>query len=144
MSDIKKRKTSPHLVATNPNIVLPVKYKDTVRNHINSVYVGTVVRIYDPAYSDEGQLATAHWVTTEGLFVTLHDEQRSEFVTLKYKTFVVDHRLVKPGAFRLFSRTGTDDIRDEERSKTINEVKQKNSRILANHMVMNFPTQRDR
>ena len=46
-------------------------------------------------------------------------------MTLKYKTFVVDHRLVKAGAFRLFCRTGTDDIKDEERSKTTNEVEQK-------------------
>ena len=144
MSNIKRRKTSLQIVSTYPNIVLPVKYKDTVRSHINSVYVGTILRIYDPAYSEEGQLATAHWITNDGLFVTLHEEQRSDFVTLKYKTFVVDHRLVKPGAFRLFFRTGTDDIKDEEKSKTINEVKQKNSRILMNHMVMDFPTQRDR
>ena len=56
-------------------------------------------RIYDPAYSNDGQLATAHWVTEQGLFVTLHDEQRSDFVSLKYKIFVVDHKLVKPSIF---------------------------------------------
>ena len=144
MSHIKRRKTSLQVVSTNQNIVLPVKYKDTVRSHINSVYVGTILQIYDPAYSEEGQLASVHWITNDGLFVTLHDEQRSDFVTLKLKKIVVDHRLVKPGVFRLFCRTGTDDFKDEEKSKTINEVKQKNSRILMNHMVMDFPTQRDR
>ena len=146
MSNIKRKKTqsdhkTPH---RNPVTILPSKYKDTVRSHVNSVYVGTIIRIYDPSYSEEGQLATAHWVTDQGIFVTLHEEQRSDFVTLKYKTFVVDHRLVKPGAFRLYCRTGTDDIRSEERSKTINEVKQQNSRVLMNHVVMDYPTQLDR
>ena len=143
---MKRKKTYLENFGNDPNpvTVLDNKYKDTVRSHVNSVYVGTIIRIYDSAYSDEGQLATAHWVTEQGLYVTLHDEQRSDFISLKYKTFVVDHRLVKPGAFRLFSCTGTDNIKDEERSKTINEVKQKNSRILMNHMVMDFPTQRDR
>ena len=83
MSHIKRRKTSLQVVSTNQNIVLPVKYKDTVRSHINSVYVGTILQIYDPAYSEEGQLASVHWITNDGLFVTLHDEQRSDFVTLK-------------------------------------------------------------
>ena len=42
---------------------------------------------------------TVHWVIDQGPFVTLHDEQRSDFVSLKYKIFVVDHRLVKPSIF---------------------------------------------
>ena len=112
MSNIKRKKTQSDHKTTHPNpvTVLPSKYKDTVRSHVNSVYVGTIIRIYDPSFSEEGQLATAHWVIDEGIFFTLHEEQRSDFVTLKYKTFVVDHRLVKPGAFRLYCRTGTDDI----------------------------------
>ena len=146
MSNMKRKKTYLENFGNDPNpvTVLDNKYKDTVRSHVNSVYVGTIIRIYDSAYSDEGQLATAHWVTEQGLYVTLHDEQRSDFISLKYKTFVVDHRLVKPGAFRLFCRTGSDDIRDEGKKMTINEIKQKNSRILMNHVVMDFPTQRDR
>ena len=89
---MKRRKTlsCEFNISTKPITVLPGKYKDTVRSHINSVYVGTITQIYDPAYSDEEQLATAHWFTDQGLFVTLHDEQRSDFVTLKYKTFVVE------------------------------------------------------
>ena len=77
MSDIKRRKTSPHLDATNPNIVLPVKYKDTVRNHVNSVYVGTIVRIYDPACSDK-----ASWPLHIGLpmrdFLLLYMRSRGQ------------------------------------------------------------------
>ena len=99
MSSIKKRKTLRPIAAANPNTVLPQKCKDTVRSHINSVYVGTIIWIYDPAYSNEGQLMTVHWVIDQGPFVTLHDEQRSDFVSLKYKIFVVDHRLVKPSIF---------------------------------------------
>ena len=123
--------------------VVPDGFKDKVNDHINSVYVGTVIRIYEPPYSVEGQLATAHWVTEQGVYVTLRDEQRCDFITLKYKIWVVDHRPVKPGAMRLFTCPETDDMKDENRKLTINEIKQKNQRILMNNMVMKFPTTRD-
>ena len=145
MSSNKKRRVEDCDLPITGDVrtVVPDGYKDKVNDHINSVYVGTILRIYDRKYSIEGQLATAHWATDQGVYVTLHDEQRSDFITLKYKTWVVDHRPVKPGAFRLFTRPGTDDMRDENRILTINEKKQKNNRILMNNMVMNFPTQRD-
>ena len=66
-----------------------------------------------------------------------------DFVTLKYKTWVVDQRMVRPGSFRLFTRFGTDDIEDENKTSTINETKQKNSRILTNDTLMDYPTQAD-
>lgn len=138
----KKRKVESQPFVSKSQ--LPTKCRDTVKTHINSVYVGTIIRMYDRTYPEEGQLATAHWVTDQGLFVTLHSEQRSDFITLKYKTWVVDHRHVKPGAFLLFSRTGADDIQDEMKKKTINEIKQRNSRILMNDVVMDFPTARCR
>ena len=145
MSEYKKRRAvnSPFTECVRLPTVVPDNYKEKVKDHINSVYVGTILRIYDPGYSADGQLATAHWATDQGVYVTLHDEQRSDFISLKYKTWVVDHRPVKPGSFRLFTRTGTDDMKDDTRKLTINEIKKKNSRILMNNMVMNFPTQRD-
>ena len=145
MSELKKRRVerSPFEHHVTLDTVVPDGYKEKVKEHINSVYVGTILRIYDPAYSVDGQLATAHWATDQGVYVTLHDEQRSGFISLKYKTWVVDHRPVKPGSLRLFKRTGTDDMEDDRRKLTINENKQKNYRILMNNMVMNFPTQRD-
>ena len=145
MSGTKKRHVESYGstdIVTSTTVV-PDGYKDKVNDHINSVYVGTILRIYDPAYSIEGQLATAHWATEKGDFDTLHDEQRSDFISLKYKTWVVDQCPVKPGSLRLFTRSGTDDMKDETRKLTINEIKQKNSRILMNNMVMNFSTQRD-
>ena len=134
MSEYKKRRVlnndykSPTILKT----VVPDGFKDKVNNHINSAYVGTVIRIYEPPYSVEGQLTTAHWVTEQGVHVTLHDEQRCDFITLKYKTWVVDHRPVKPGAMRLFTRPGTYDMKDETRKLTINKIKQKKQRILMN------------
>ena len=127
-----------------PSDVLPVRCKESVRKHINSVYVGSIVRIYDIAYGPEGYLVTTHWRTEDGIFSTLHDECKMAFVNLKYKTWVVDQRQVKPGSFRLFSRFGTDDIEEENRINTINEIKQKNSRILMNNTLMDYPTQADR
>ena len=47
---------------------------------------------------------TVHWITNEGLFVTLHNEGICNFVDLKFKSWVVDHGFVKPGAFKLFAR----------------------------------------
>ena len=69
MSEYKKRQgeaydyTSPMMLTT----VVADGYKDKVNDHINSVYVGTVLRIYEPPYSIEGQLATAHWATEQGV-----------------------------------------------------------------------------
>ena len=123
---------------------LPETCRRTVKDHINTIYVGSIIRILDVGYSPEGQLATVHWVTNEGLFVTLHMEEKSAFVDLRYKSWVVDHRSVKPGSFKLFSRYGTNDIADDRRSHTINEIKQRNSRILSNDTLMDYPTQADR
>ena len=103
---------------------LPESCKTSVRTHINSIYVGTIIRIYDPRYGTEGQLATAHWYTDEGVFVTLHDDQRCDFISLKYKKWVVDHRCVNVGAFKLFSKASFNDIEDDLQNKTINEIKQ--------------------
>ena len=130
--------------AVNPLQRLPNKCKDSVRNHINSVYVGSIVRIYDTAYGSEGHLVTAHWITENGLFATVHEDCKMDFVSLKYKTWVVDQRQIKPGSFRLLTRFGTDDIEEETKVNTINEVKQKNSRVLMNNTLMDYPTQKDR
>ena len=145
MSNNKQRQVESYDFPNSAKLtkVVPDGYKDKVNDHINSVYVGTILRIHDPTYPIEGQLATAHWATEQGVYVTLDDERRSDFITLKYKTWLVDHCPVKAGALRMFTCPGIDDMKDETRKLTINEIKQKNSRILMNNMVMNFPTQCD-
>ena len=40
---------------------LPECCRKTVRTHVNTVYVGTILRIYNRGYGPDGQLATAHW-----------------------------------------------------------------------------------
>ena len=96
---------------------LPDRCKNTVHTHVNTIYVETVIRVYDPKFEPSDQFVTAHWCTEEGIFVTLHTEQKSTFLDLKYKSLVVDHGLVKPGAFKLCTRYGTNDIEDELRKK---------------------------
>ena len=140
----KKQLESLSAARGDPSVLLPVTCKDSVRNHINSVYVGSIVRLYDADYGPEGQLVTTHWRTEKGIFATLHDDCKMDFVDLKYKTWVVDQRQVKPGSLRLFSRFGTNDIEEEDKINTINEIKQKNSRILMNNVLMDYPTQVDR
>ena len=92
----------------------------------------TIVRIYKSNYGHEGQLATAHWSSHNEIYVTLHDDGICVFVDLMHLQWVVDHRMVKPGAFILFAREGTKDIKDETRRKTINEIRQQNNKILIN------------
>ena len=140
----KKRKPSETFEHVSEKMQLPVSCRLTVKTHVNSIYVDSIVRIYDKRYGTEGQLVTVHWGTDEGLFVTLHDEQRCDYVQLKYNTWVVDHRRVKPGAYVLHRRYGTDDIANDNRNKTVNEIKQTNSKILTNNMLMDFPTIKDR
>ena len=141
----KRRNNEPTYISTELlNERLPSSSKFTVKKHINTIYVGSIIRIYDPSYMPGGQLATAHWVANDGLFVTLHDEGICTFIDLKYKSWVVDHGFVKPGAIKLFSRYGTNDIEEEGRNHTINEKKKKNSKILMNDTLMDFPTQADR
>ena len=127
-----------------PTDRLPHSCKDSLRNHINSVYVGSIVHIYDAAYRAEGHLVMTHWITEDGIFATLHEDGKMGFVSLKYKTWVVDQRQVKPGSFRLFARFGKNDIEEENKINTINEIKQKNSRISMNNTLMEYPTQADR
>ena len=92
----------------------------------------------------EGHLVTTYRRIEDDISATLHDDCKMGFVSLKYKTWVVDQRQVKPGSLRLFSRFGTDDIEEENKINTINKIKQKNSRILINNTLMDYPTQVDR
>ena len=142
----KKRRNDDGMLLSqySLNVRLPQKCRKSVKTHINTIYVGSVIRIYDPSSKPEGHVATVHWVTESGLFVSLHDEGICKFVDLKYKSWVVDHGFVKPGAFKLFARYGTDDMAYDKRSHTINEKKMQNSKILMNDTLMDFPTQADR
>ena len=110
---VKRKKIDLVTYATchTPTDRLPITCATTVKNHINTVYVGSIVCIYDNTYGAAGHMVTAHWSTEEGIFATLHDDSKSDFVRLKYKTWVVDQMHVRPGAFRLFQRFGTDDIK---------------------------------
>ena len=63
----------------------------------NNIYVGSSLRIFDPLYGEAGYLAKAHWLTREGLFVTLI-EKKCQYVDLRYKQWVVDNDRVFPGA----------------------------------------------
>ena len=60
---------------------LPDSCKDSVTSHINTIYVGAVLRIYDPLYEPSGQVATVHWATDNGLFVTSHTEKYVNLLT---------------------------------------------------------------
>ena len=106
--------------------------------------MASILRVYDQQDNPEGRLVTVHWGTEDGLFVTSHEKEVSEFIQLKYKQWVVDHRMVKPGSYLLFKRYGTDDISNDHKNKTINELKQINHKILQNNILMDFPTERDR
>ena len=91
----------------------------TIERHINTVYVGTTIRLLDSYNNGQGKLATAHWIDNRGVFVTYHSEEISTFVDLRDKTFVVDHGSVKPGSFLLFSKLGTDDMEDDNKKKLL-------------------------
>ena len=94
MSQLKKKRKKnegTNLPMLLLNERLPDGCKKTVQTHINTIYVGSIIRIYDAGYKPEGQLATVHWITNEGLFVTLHNEGICTFVDLKFKSWVVDH-----------------------------------------------------
>ena len=72
--------------------------------------MGTILRIYNRGYGHEGQLSTAHWSSNNKIYVTLHDDEISSFVDIRYQQWVVNHMCVNPGAFVLFARQGTNDI----------------------------------
>ena len=55
----------------------------TIERHINSVYVGTIIRLLDSNNNGEGNLATAHWIDNRGVFVTYHSEKISTFVHMQ-------------------------------------------------------------
>ena len=52
---------------------LPFTCKGTVRTHVSTVYVGTIIRIYDKEVGPDGHLVTAHWAVNGRLFVTVHE-----------------------------------------------------------------------
>ena len=76
----------------------------TVERHINTVYVGTIICLLGSSNNTNGRLATAHWTDKRGVFVTYYSEEISTFLDLRDKTFVVDHRGVKPGSFLTFHK----------------------------------------
>ena len=123
---------------------LPESCRKTIRAHVNTVYVGTILGIYNRRYGPEGQLATAHWSSNNKIYVTLHNNELSSFVDIRYQQWVVDHRRIRPGAFILFVHQGTNDIMYEKRKKTFNEIRQHNSKILMNDTLVDYPTEVDR
>ena len=82
--ETRKRKASEGTILIPERNRLPLECKATVKRHINSIYVGSIVRIYDKKYGEEGQLVTMHWALEDRLFVTLHAEERCSYVKLKY------------------------------------------------------------
>ena len=52
---------------------LPAHCRRTVRTHINTVYVGSIMGIYDRKYGPKGQLATAHLSLNDQVYITLHE-----------------------------------------------------------------------
>ena len=122
---------------------LPEHCRRTVQTHVNTVYVGSIIRIYERKYGSEGQLATALLLLNDQVYVTLHDEEICAFVDLTHKQWVVDRRRVKPGAFVLFARHGSDDIKEEQKKCSMKFGK-KNGKILLNDPLMDNPTQANR
>ena len=59
----KKRKPSETFEHVSEKMQLPVSCRLTVKTHVNSIYVDSIVRIYDKRYGTEGQLVTVHWGT---------------------------------------------------------------------------------
>lgn len=102
----KKRKPSETFVHVSDLTQLPIGCHLTVKTHVNSIYVCSIDQIYDKRYGTESQLVIVHWGTQEGLFVTLHNKDRCDYVQLIFDTWVVDHRMVKPGAYVLHKRYG--------------------------------------
>ena len=83
-SNKKRRHVDERLVPQyNVQERLPEACRMTFRSHINTVYVGSIIRIYDPASKPEGLLVTVHWATEEGLFGTIYDKETCEFIDLK-------------------------------------------------------------
>ena len=80
---------------------LPVTCKGTVRTHVNTVYIGSIIKIYDKSVGPDGHLITAHWEINDRLFVTIHEQSILKFIDLKNQQWVVDHRAVKPGSIIL-------------------------------------------
>ena len=110
----------------------------SVRRYVSTIYVGSIVRLYNKKYGTDAQLQTIHWGIKDGLFVTFHDKQKSDLVKLEYDTWVVENCCVKPGSFLLYKWYGTNDIKDKSRNMTINELKQINSKVLTKNMLMDF------
>ena len=52
--------------------------------------------------------------------------------------------MCKVGVFKLFSKASSNDIDEDLQNKTINEIKQRNYRILMNYTFMDFPSRKDR
>ena len=73
------------------HVYLPESCQMSVNRHINNINVGSTLRIFDPGYGEADCLAKAHWLSNEGLFVTLIEQKKCQYVDLKYKQWVVDN-----------------------------------------------------
>ena len=114
-NEYKKKRTFNNVEQTKDEQTfecLPSTCKGTVRTHVNTVYVVTIICIYDKNVGPEGHLVTAHWAVNGRLFVTLHGQCVSKFIRLDNQHWVVDHQAVKPGSIILARRHGTNDITD--------------------------------
>ena len=81
MNDYKKRKSNVLVDSSKSYYVnLPNHCKDAVKTHINTVYVGSVLRVFDTSLPPEGCIVRANWITEHGLHVTFLEERRCKLL----------------------------------------------------------------
>ena len=71
---------------------LPESCRKNVRTYVNTVYIETILRIYNQSYGPERQLVTAHWSSNNEIYVAPHDNEICSFVDIRYQQWVVEHK----------------------------------------------------
>ena len=134
---------TPKKVKIGPQETLPYECRLLVSEHVNTIYVGSMVRLFSNETEEYSSIGIAHWSSERGIYFTMLEEKIMKYYDIQLFKWVVNNNKVYPGAYVLARRDKTDDIHASLTSKSDNEQVKWNTKTLWNDVLYHFPTKKD-
>ena len=112
---------TPKKIIMGPQETLPYDCRVTVHEHVNTIYVGSLVRLFSNETDEYSSVGIAHWSSDRGIYFTMLEEKIMKYYDITQFKWVVNNSKVYPGAYVLARRDKTDDIHASLATKSDNE-----------------------
>ena len=119
---------TPKKIIIGPQETLPYDCRVIVHEHVNTIYVGSLVRLFSNETDEYSSVGIAHWSSDRGIYFTMLEEKIMKYYDITQFKWVVNNSKVYPGAYVLARRDKTDDIHASLATKSDNAQVQWNKK----------------